>query len=576
MPSENKSKKILYYFDPEIAEVFTVTHQKEGQKEKAHRIVTRSDNVFLPGEVVARIIDEKDPRFFDEKFNSEYLKSDFVQTNTKNVVFNQRTGEFVSSIYGFAKLVNRRQIIVEPMIVYSTDKMKAWVYICMSASRSWPKVEDIRGVISSENIAFSLENSQIRPILEKILEKGKTNARLKVAEGTPPVPGAPEMVQLKKEMTLKIGKVDETGRIDYKEKDSFISVNEGEVIAKVIPAKEPEFGVDVFGKEIPAKVEGVNPYRLGPNVSKDKENPSEVIAEIDGVLEIDEEGRISVENKVTIDGNVNLETGNIHFPGAVEIKGSVEPGFLVEADGNVLIHDNVEDATIKAGGNVIIQNGAIGKERVRITADGSVKCKFSQNAHIRSGGDLFIMESAIQTKVFAKNSVQIKGAVLGGDIIARHYLDIESAGSSSGVKTHLTAGRDPEIESQVEDLSKKHSDYSKRLKEIIDELTQFFGENFIKKIKDILPTLPKHRKASALKLIKEMSEVNSEVTRTKAEREKLKNMLFFDEAPYIKVNHEVYPEVYIRVIHSVKKVEKKIVGPATFKEDPSQKVIYWD
>ncbi len=575
MPSENQSKKILYYFDPSIKDVFTITHS-EGDKNKATRLVTSSDNVVLTGEVVARIIDDKDPRFFDEKFDSEFLKSDFVKSNTKNIMFNERTGEYVSSIYGFAKLINGRQIIVEPLIVYSKDKMKAWVYICRTGSRNWPDINEIRGVINSEKIAFSLEDSQLRAPLQKIVESGKSNVKLKVAEGTAPEPGAPEMVQLKKEMTLKIGKVDETGRIDYKEKDSFISVNEGEVIAEVIPAKDPVSGVDVFGKEIPAKVEGENPYRLGPNVGKDKDNPTQVIAQIDGVLDIDEEGRISVENKITIDGNVNLETGNIHFPGSVEIKGSVGPGFMVEAEGNVLIRDNVEDATIKATGNVIIQNGAIGKEHVRITADGTVKVKFSQNATIRAGGDIYISESAIQTKAFAKESIQVKGAVLGGDIIARHFLTVETAGSSSGVKTHLTAGRDPEIEEQVETLSKKHSDYSKRLKEIIDELTQFFGENFVKKIKDILPTLPKQRKVTALKLIKEMGEVNNEVTRTKAEREKLKNMLFFDEPPYIKVNHEIYSEVYIRVLSSVKKLEKKIIGPATFKEDPSQKVIYWD
>jgi uncharacterized protein len=573
MAINKTDNKIIFYFDIDIVQAFAFT---ESTDEKQQKIVSTTKNVFLPGEKVARIIPPSDPRFLDPKFDADYLKSDFVQKDTKNVIYNSQTQEYIAAIYGFAKLVNHREIVIEPLIEYSKDCMKAFMYISRSASNRWPNLDNLKKVYEAQQIVFPLEDSHVRPHLDRLIQEGKSGSKILVAEGTAPKPGRPEIIELKKEMTLKIGKMDETGRIDYKEKDSFIMVTEGEVIAEILPEVPPEDGVDVFGKEIPAKIEGENPYKIGANVSKDPENPSTVIATSDGVLEIDEDGRIHVENKLTIEGNVNLETGNIHFPGTVEINGSVEPGFIVEADGNILIKDNVEDAKIISKGNVIIQNGIIGKEKVSVRAEGSIKCKFTQNANIRAGKDIFISESAIQTKGFAKESIQVSGSIIGGDLIARRYMIVDTAGSSSYVKTHLTAGRDPEIEEKINEIVKKHSGLSKELKDIIEELTQYFGEDFMKNIKAILPTLPKHRKVTALKLIKRMSIVNNEITKYKAEREKLKNQLYFDEPPYIEVKDSVFPEVYIRVHSSVKKIDKKIPTKALFKEDPHQKVIFWD
>jgi len=573
MPSVNIEKKIIFYFNNSVSEKFI---ESDGEKNtESKKIISTIENVVLPGEVLARIINPNDPRYNDAKFNTEFLKPDFVQKDTKNVMFNTQTQEFISVIYGFAKIENK-QIVVEPIVEYSANKMRAWAYIYRSASKNWPEMNHIKSIIECEKIIFPLEDNQIRPFLNKIENEGKSGERILIAEGTPPKNGRPELIELKKEMTLKIGKIDKTGRIDYKEKDSFIIVKEGEPIAEILPERPPEKGVDVFGKEIPATIEGENLYRVGANVKKDDENPRLLVSAIDGVLEIDEEGKINVENKLTVQSSVNLETGNVHFPGSVEIKGSVEPGFTVEADGNVIIRDNVEDAKIISGGTVIVLNGIMGKEKVFVDAKETIKCKFTQNADLKAGKEIQIKESAIQTKAFAKESIQVGGSVIGGELVARHYLLIETAGSTAGVKTYLTAGRDPEIEKKIEELTALHSDLSKKLKDIIDELSQLFGEDFINKIKTILPTLPQQRKAQVMKLIKEMSDVNNQLTQIKAEREKIKSQLVFDEPPYIRINNEVFSEVYIRIMSSIKKVENKIPGKITFKEDPTQKIIFWE
>ncbi|MGG3271410.1 FapA family protein [Priestia aryabhattai] len=52
-------------------------------------------------------------------------------------------------------------------------------------------------------------------------------------------------------------------------------------------------------------------------------------------------------------GNVNGSSGNIHFRGDVEIEGEVEAGIRVEAEGNILVEQALNKATMSASGAVI-------------------------------------------------------------------------------------------------------------------------------------------------------------------------------------------------------------------------------
>lgn len=571
---KNDDKKIIFNFDYNCSEKFTYT--KDESDKPPEKIITTHFNIVAEGDVVAKIIDASDPRFFDLKSSIQALPSNFIINNSENVEFNKEKMEYISTIYGFAKLKNHNEIAVEPLVEFSEDKMKAWIYICKTISKKWPDIQCIKKIYEVEKIIFPLEDNQIKPFLDRLVELEKSGERILIAEGNPPKSGKPKIIELKKEITNKIGTIDDKGRIDYKEKEAFTIVNKDEVIAEIIPAIESEEGLDVTGQKIPAKIVGESLYKIGQNLSKDPENPSLLIAECDGVLEIDENGKIHIQNKLTIDGNVNLTTGNIHFPGTIEINGSVEPGFVVEADGNVLIHNNVDDAKVISGGNIIVLNGIMGKEHVYIEAKETVKCKFSQNAEIKAGNEIFIKESAIQVRAYSKKIITIKGSIIGGDLIARHHIIVDTAGSSSGVKTYLTVGRDPEIEAKMITLSHQHSELSKNLKDIIDELTLLFGEDFINRIKTALPRMPKQRRETASKLIKDMSNINNEITKIKAEREKFKNLLSFEKPPFITISNETYPEVYIRIADAIKKIETRLQHKASFKEDPFSKTIIWE
>ncbi len=72
-----------------------------------------------------------------------------------------------------------------------------------------------------------------------------------------------------------------------------------------------------------------------------------------------------VEDELKIDGDVNYSTGNINYISNVVISGNVLSGFNVKSSKNITIKGFVEDgAIITAEGDIEIHNGIIGENTV--------------------------------------------------------------------------------------------------------------------------------------------------------------------------------------------------------------------
>lgn len=61
-------------------------------------------------------------------------------------------------------------------------------------------------------------------------------------------------------------------------------------------------------------------------------------------------------------GNVNGSSGNIHFRGDVEIEGEVEAGIRVEAEGNILVEQALNKATMSASRAVITHKNILNSD----------------------------------------------------------------------------------------------------------------------------------------------------------------------------------------------------------------------
>jgi uncharacterized protein (DUF342 family) len=186
-----------------------------------------------------------------------------------------------------------------------------------------------------------------------------------IANGTPPKAGRNGFFQPAQELDIQKGMKERSdGTIDYREVQQFPSVEPGQLLGIIVPPESGLSGTSVTN-------ETVLPREGFPLVVQEGkgvfliDDRSKVVAIEAGHPDIKMKGmlhKISIVPKLLISHNITLQFGNVRYIGDVEIVGSVQDGMLVEAQGNILIHENANMATVKAGSSVIVKNNIIASE----------------------------------------------------------------------------------------------------------------------------------------------------------------------------------------------------------------------
>ncbi|MGN1145800.1 MAG: DUF342 domain-containing protein, partial [Acetatifactor sp.] len=141
----------------------------------------------------------------------------------------------------------------------------------------------------------------------------------------------------------------EDGSVDYFHLNVINHCRKGDLLARIIPADEGEYGLDIIGNRIkPREVHRVN-LKFGNNIELSADRLS-ISSKVDGhVMLVDDKVFVSDVYEVE---NVDISTGNIEFEGSVQVNGNVASNYEVKARGNVIINGVVEGAHIYAGGNI--------------------------------------------------------------------------------------------------------------------------------------------------------------------------------------------------------------------------------
>ena len=241
----------------------------------------------------------------------------------------------------------------------------------------------------------------------------------------------------------------EDGRVDYKDTNYFLCVEEGQLLVEKIPATLGISGIDVFGLPIPAKPGKDIPMPIGKNVIV--VDNWRLYAAINGHLHIFLDKRINVVPVIEIDGDVDYSTGNIDFKGSVIIRGSVQPGFSVKAGGNVEICGSVCGGTVE-GNNVIVRTGIQGMSRSVIKARERMATNFIENAFVYADQEVIVRDVILNSSVFAGIRVIVEGGrglVRGGRLSAGEEIRAITIGNQAHVTTELEVSVNPFIKDEL-------------------------------------------------------------------------------------------------------------------------------
>ncbi|MDQ2999711.1 MAG: FapA family protein [Fibrobacterota bacterium] len=312
-------------------------------------------------------------------------------------------------------------------------------------------LELLKAAIAKKGFAFFVPDTKLNHALREFLQEGKDQDLL-LLQGKPCTPGSHGSQELLVDPEPIVPDPEQAGKVDFKNFTFFKTVRKGDLLARIHPPVEGEMGMDVFGTPIlppPAipfeKPAGRNTERKGTEVQS-------VFAGKDGRLAL-EKGVPEVIDTLEVNDDISLKTGNISFPGSVEIKGDLRDNMEIKADGDVDIAGTVEDGCITSDGAIVVRGGFTGSGKGVIKSKlSSVTIGHIRNQRIESHSNIIVYNEVINALLYAKKSIIMKileHSVVGGHLKAYSSIEVSNVGNQGGVKTILEVGKDFEVEQEL-------------------------------------------------------------------------------------------------------------------------------
>jgi uncharacterized protein (DUF342 family) len=139
----------------------------------------------------------------------------------------------------------------------------------------------------------------------------------------------------------------------------------------------------------------------------------------------------------------------------VEVQGTIRDGFIVKADGFVMVKGSVEGGIIEATGDVRVGEGIIGGEHGSITCGGNLISKHVHNGHLNVGGDVETT-TIYHSDIVCGGRLRMPGshaALVGGKTVVRNSLDVCDLGSRlNDAETYIEVGSDPKAAKRNEQI----------------------------------------------------------------------------------------------------------------------------
>ena len=360
----------------------------------------------------------------------------------------------------------------------------------------------------------------------------------------------------------KAGTIDQqSGAIDFKERQTLQIVKAGDVLAVKAPLTLGKEGIDVYGNIIPPESGSDKILTTANNVEVSVDG-FVFTSSIDGVVMLTQDNKLEVFKKFDVPGDVDYSTGNLSMDGVLDIKGWIRSGFKVKATGEIHVGEGVEDATVESDANIYIKGGILGSGEGKVRAGGNLTVRFLENAVVNVDGDIFVQDDIVRGNLSANGSIiatGTKGRIRGGSVFAGKVIEMYEIGSPAGVITNVTVGVASKLRERMATISKKLGEYRENGSKIDLALTKY--DNL-----DKGKQLPKEIDRKIKILAKQRQDLKIEEDKINKEKEALAQKLSLAESQQlaVKVKEAVYSGTTVVMGGDAFKVKNDIKGKVTF------------
>ena len=326
-------------------------------------------------------------------------------------------------------------------------------------------LDTVRSAIETRGITFGVDWEAVKGCILTCNEERVEVADAIVARGKKPLDERPPFLVLAEKLVAREKNDGPEGlRVDFKELALFTLVRKGELLATLEPKQEGAMGVSVLGTAVAFGKERVHYPRPGKNTARQDKT---IVAACDGRFQVNADS-FWVDEVLDILGNIDLRVGNVDFPGDVVIRGEIRDGFVVKAGKSILCSGCIGAARIECKGDLVTQQGIVGKEKALILVGGAAEAKFLEGCALDAVGPVRVRTSVLNSTVHTKDRLDMgdRGIIIGGIIKAQNGVSAEQIGTERGPRTEIHCGIDFKVEQKLVWIRDRNIALAFKLREI--------------------------------------------------------------------------------------------------------------
>jgi len=341
----------------------------------------------------------------------------------------------------------------------------------------------------------------------RLYEEGYIVYQEVIAEGIEKVDGNDATYELHFELTERKPKVLADGRVDFKDINNIVMVQEDDKLLTYFAETEGIDGKTVQGDELIAvKGKKIN-INKGNGVEFNEED-SIYYATLAGHITFNKM-KLNVNPVYNVDGDVDYSEGNVDFQGTVKISGDVLSGFSVRAK-NIIVWGIARDAELIAEEDITVRTGIVSTGKGVTRAGNTVTTEFIEGAEVHAGIAVVIKNHCYNSKIYSEGEILAlsgDGILNGGEFYAFSNVEAKRIGQDNSSSFLIHVGVKHFLEKRIEELLFSKESIEKRLKTTDKTIKMMAGKNPNLKEKEQIKTIISDRN----KLYKRYESIDKEI-----------------------------------------------------------------
>lgn len=378
----------------------------------------------------------------NSEFADFYISDDAILTLLSNL---QKSIKSESDEPVMGRVGERRQNSVKCKL--EDGKLSATMTITKGYGAPALTVQSLIADAKDNKIMRGLSSKRVYALHEtfQVAKSGETVSAV-IAKGLPAKTGRSSKLQPLVQNALERILRPQTanhGRVDMRNLGDIICVKVGTELLRRLPPSNGRAGYTVTGEIIKPKAGEWLTLRPGDGTAISEKDENLLIAEISGMPKFKDQ-KMWVDDTYICKG-VNVGTGNVNYNGAVLVNGDITEKMEIIATGDVTVNGFVESATIHAGGDIIITEGAMGKVNdagtqysTVLRAKGSIHIQHGQGLDIKCDGGVTIGRQLAFSKVVCRKEMYVgpvdkpNGNLFACSIFSQNRVQAGTFGAVSG------------------------------------------------------------------------------------------------------------------------------------------------